>query len=290
MSKVDYWKKPAEQGEAEEQANKQMLSFLTHTLNNSLGAAPEIVRQTIRLLSNDYEKNTAHYKAINNVISLFATFSIIENLIQTFKQYIVAPETFQLSWQSDNQGEGTIDLVIAFALRQTLSRIFFQLDEKLEELLPSNTDFNLKKLRHSFMDKMVSLELNTRNSEQVFTWVKQHIDIFVLDLDTAKDIHFEENKTRFTFLFSVFSELIFNALKYSNGNSPIKLVWGVEADTYYFTCSNSFAPDLRHREQGSKKGLVFIEKLMAMLKDSRLEHDEDKNIFTTKLSFSKTNF
>jgi len=29
---------------------------------------------------------------------------------------------------------------------------------------------------------------------------------------------------------------------------------------------------------------------MAMLKDSRLEHDEDKNIFTTKLSFSKTNF
>jgi hypothetical protein len=33
-----------------------MLSFLTHTLNNSLGTAPEMVRQTIRLLGDQYQK------------------------------------------------------------------------------------------------------------------------------------------------------------------------------------------------------------------------------------------
>ncbi|MEK8016060.1 MAG: SEL1-like repeat protein, partial [Candidatus Parabeggiatoa sp.] len=276
--------------EAKETANKQMLSFLTHTLNNSLGAAPEMVRQTIRLLSEHYQKDTAHYKAINNVISLFSTFSIVENLLQTFKQYIVEPEKFQLSWQTDNQGESTIDLIIALALRQTLSRIFFQLHKKLEELLPPNTDVTLKQLRQSFIDDVVALELNHQNAGQVVAWVKQKFDIFTLTLFNTQHIHFEENKTRFTFLFSVFSEIIFNALKYSDGQNPIKLVWTKEAETYYFTCSNSFNPNLRYREQGSQKGLVFIDKLMTMLKDSRLEHQEENNLFTVKLIFSKTHF
>ncbi|EDN70554.1 Sel1-like repeat [Beggiatoa sp. PS] len=276
--------------EAKETANKQMLSFLTHTLNNSLGTAPEMVRQTIRLLSEHYQKDTAHYKAINNVISLFSTFSIVENLLQTFKQYIVEPEKFQLSWQTDNQGKGTIDLIIAFALRQTLSRIFFQLHQKLEELLPPNTEVTLKQLRQSFIDEVVALELNHQNAGQVVAWVKQNFDIFTLTLFNTQHIHFEENKTRFTFLFSVFSEIIFNALKYSDGQNPIKLVWTKEAETYYFTCSNSFNPNLRYREQGSQKGLVFIDKLMTMLKDSRLEHQEENNLFTVKLIFSKTHF
>lgn len=92
-----------------EKANKQMLSFLTHTLNNSLGTAPEILRQTIYLLNREYEKEIAHYKAIKNILSLLTTFSIIENLIQTVKQYTTEPEIFQLSWQQDNQGEGSID-------------------------------------------------------------------------------------------------------------------------------------------------------------------------------------
>jgi hypothetical protein len=276
---------------AKETANKQMLSFLTHTLNNSLGAAPEMVRQTIRLLSDNYQKDIAHYKAINNVISLFATFSIVENLLQTFKQYIIIePEKFQLSWQKDNQGEGTIDLIIALALRQTLSRILFQLHEKLEELLPPATNVNLKQLRQSFIDEVVALELNNQTAGQVFTWVKQNFDIFTLTLVNSQQIHFGENKTRFTFLFSVFSEIIFNALKYSDGQNPIQLVWTKEVDTYSFTCSNSFNLNLRYREQGSQKGLFFIKKLMTMLKDSHLEHQEENNIFTVKLIFSKTHF
>jgi uncharacterized protein len=275
---------------AKEEADKQMLSFLTHTLNNSLGTAPETVRQTIRLLSGEYEKNPALYKAINNILSLFATFSIVENLIQTFKQYIIEPEVFQQSWRQDNQGKGTIELVIAFALRQTLSRIFFQLSEKLEELFPSNQALHLKKLRHSFMNEVVILALNSQNAENVFAWLKQNINIFVFDLEQAKEIHFEENKTRFTFLFSILSELIYNALKYSNGKTPIEIVWGTEGQNYYFICRNTFNPDLRYREQGSRKGLVFIDKLMKMLNNSKIIHQEEENIFTVELIFSKTNF
>ncbi|KHD06794.1 hypothetical protein PN36_26315 [Candidatus Thiomargarita nelsonii] len=92
------------------QTNQEMLSFLTHSLNNILGSAPETVRQTIRLLSRsgDYEKNTAQSKAINNISYLFSIFYIVDNLIQTFKQCATKPEFFQLSWHQDNQGEGHI--------------------------------------------------------------------------------------------------------------------------------------------------------------------------------------
>jgi hypothetical protein len=274
------------------QTNQEMLSFLTHSLNNILGSAPETVRQTIRLLSRsgDYEKNTAQYKAINNISSLFTIFYIVDNLIQTFKQCATKPEIFQLSWHQDNQGEGHIDFVVAFALRQTLSRILFHSSvAKVKELL-HDTEINIKKLRHSFIDEIIALELTPDNTEKVFAWIKQHFNIFRFDLEFAKEIHFAENGARFTFLFSILSELIYNALKYSDGLSPIKLVSGIEADLYYFTCTNSFNPDLRYRESGSRQGLEFIDKMMKMLENSSLSYHEQGDIFTVKLSFAKINF
>jgi hypothetical protein len=276
-----------------ELANKQMLSFLTHTLNNSFGIAPEILRQTIYLLNREYEKEKAHDKAIKNILSLFTTFSIIENLVQTFQQYTTEPETLQLSWQQDNQGECSVDLVIAFALRQTLSRIFFQSYRKLKEFLPPDTEFRqyVQQLQGSFMEEIIVLEFNRQNYGQLFTWIKQHFDVFVFDFESAtKEIQFEAKKTRFTFLFSIFSEVIFNALKYSDGQSKIQLVWGSKSDEYYFTCTNSFNPKLRYKEQGSKKGLGFINKLMTMLKDSRMTYSEENNQFIVNITFSKINF
>jgi len=276
-----------------EKANKQMLSFLTHTLNNSLGTAPEILRQTIYLLNREYEKEIAHYKAIKNILSLLTTFSIIENLIQTVKQYTTEPEIFQFSWQQDNQGEGSIDLVIAFALRQTLGRIFFQSSRKLKTFLPENTEFSqyLKQLQHAFLEEIIVLELNNQNYDKILTWIKQHFDIFVFDFEAAsKEIHFGINSTRFIFLFSTFSEVIFNALKYSDGQNKIQLVWGSKEDEYYFTCTNSFNPKLRYKEQGSQKGLEFIGKLITMLKESRLTYREENHNFMVKITFSKVNF
>jgi hypothetical protein len=268
------------------QTNQEMLSFLTHSLNNILGSAPTKLRHTIRSLSAEYEKNTTQYTEINSLNSLLTTFYMVDNLIQTVKQYITKQEVFQSSWHQDNQGEGRIDFVIAFAMRQTLSRILFQSSvTKLKKLLPYT---DIKKLRHSFIDEIIALELTPNNAEKMFAWIKQHFDIFVFDLESAKDIHFSENGTRFTFLFSILSELTYNALKYSNGLTPIKLVWGIEADTYYFTCSNSFNPELRYKEQGSRQGLNFIDRLMNMLENSSLSHTEQGDIFTVKLSFAKT--
>jgi len=275
---------------AQEEANKQMLSYLTHTLRNSLGTGPETVRQTIRLLQGEYHKDMPHYKAINNMVSLLTTFLLIDTLIQTFKQYISDQKAFRSAWQQDSQGKGSIELVTALALRQALSRILFQLHEKLEDLLPPGTNLDLKNLRDSFMTEVVMLELSPERTEQVFAWLKPHLDVLELDLEQSKGIYFGENKTRFNFLFSVISELLFNAFKYSDGQSRVELVWKTEESHHCLICRNHFNPDLRHREQGSQKGLLFVEKLMGMLKDSRVERFEQNGVFTVQLIFSKAIF
>jgi hypothetical protein len=274
------------------QTNQEMLSFLTHSLNNILGSAPETVRQTIRLLSRsgDYEKNTAQYKAINNISSLFTRFSLVDALIKTVKLSIADPNDLESSWHQDNQGEGNIELVLVFALRQTVSRILFSPADELKKRLPSGTKFNIKTLRQSFMNDVMALELDNNNAEQVFQWLRQNMNLFSWHLEKTTAIQFKKNGIKFTFLLSILSELIYNALKYYNGNRQIEMIWQPTENHYEFICRNLFDPDRRYEGDSTRKGLVFIETLMNMLKKSTLEYGEENNLFTVKLSFHKTNF
>jgi two-component sensor histidine kinase len=91
-------------------------------------------------------------------------------------------------------------------------------------------------------------------------------------------------------LLSILSELIYNFLKYSNGNRQIEMIWQPTENHYEFICRNLFDPERRYEGDSTRKGLVFIETLMNRLKESTLEYGEENNLFTVKLSFHKTNF
>jgi signal transduction histidine kinase len=268
----------------EKAANKQMLSFLTHTLINSLGNVPGTVREIIKRLGSDYEHKT---KVIDKIVSLLTTFSLIDTLIQTFKLYLAEPQKFESSWYQDNQGKSNIKLVLAFALRQTVGRILFSPVDNVKKLLPSGTEINIKALRHSFMNDLITLELDHTNAEQVFQWLTQHLNIFIYELDKTEAIQFKHDGIRFTFFFSILSELIYNALKYGNGK--IEISWKMAKEQHYeLSCRNTFDP--KRRRHSTQKGLVFVTKLMSLLKKSTIEPSEENNLFTVKLFFHKTNF
>lgn len=282
---------------AKEETEKQMLSFLTHTLNNTLVGTSQKVRDTVRyLLNSDYEKDKRLYDTVNEVASLQTTLAVIQTLIQTFKQSINDPNRFQQSWQQDHHGEGTLEWVMVFALAQTLGRIFFHETGELpiamaKKLLSNNNaDLNFKQLRHSFLAEVMTLELTSQNIQPIFDWVKQHFDIFIFDLDKTRSIHFTPTGTRFTFLFAILSEILYNALKYSDGQSKITLSWHSTADSYELICANTFNLDWRHEQQETQKGLVFIKRLMQMLQNSSSAVTEEENLFTVKLVFAKINF
>lgn len=278
-----------------EKTHKETLSFLTHTLNNALSTGPETVRTVIDILGSDlYDQGQAEYKAINNMASLFPMFLFAESLLKTFKLYISDPEQIREKWKSDKVGDANISLVIAMALRQSVARLVFSSNHlaQLKRLLPSQDKDAIKNIRKSFVDEIIPLEISVATASKVFDWINAHFSALRIEIAPDAEMTFTSNATRYMFFFAAFSELIYNALKYSDGREPIVVKWFRQGDNYYFSCVNScqLASANQPSQEGSNKGLFFIDKLMSMLTDSRLNSQLESGEHRALLQFGHENF
>ena len=261
-----------------EKTQKEVLSYLTHTINSAFGATQENLNQTIRILKSEYEKGTPQYKAINNVVSLSSTFSVINNLVQTFKIYINDPKVFKDAWVKDNEGEGDQIKVLAFSVRLVIAHILFQFPaHKVNGLARNKSEFNLKSLRKDFINEILLLELNTdrkqhgdkQNSKEVLQWVEKNFN-FSFKFDENKLFRFEEFGIRFNFLMSIATEIILNSVKYSKPNLPIEICWEYDFHKFIFQCSNFIDTDSEGKFLGAGRGLDFIKELVGNLGNSNL--------------------
>lgn len=278
-----------------EKTHKETLSFLTHTLNNALSTGPETVRTVIDILGSDlYDQGQAEYKAINNMASLFPMFLFAESLLKTFKLYISDPEQIREKWKSDKVGDANVSLVIAMALRQSVARLVFSSNHlaQLKRLLPSQDKDAIKNIRKSFVDEIIPLEISVATASKVLDWVNVHFSALRIEIAPDAEMAFTSNATRYMFFFAAFSELIYNALKYSDGREPIVAKWFRQGDDYCFSCVNSCLPVSASQplQEGSNKGLFFIDKLMSMLEDSRLNSQLENGEHRALLQFGHENF
>lgn len=273
---------------AREQAQRDMLSYLTHTLNNTLSSGPESARQAMRILGSELYEDKREYKAINNIASMFSTFLFAQQLLKTFKLYIADPDALRKNWDSDTDGEATITVVLSLALRQTLSQLVFSANHQasLQRLLPHKTLGAIKNTRKSFMEEVVPLDVDAGNTSQVFDWIATHLDAIRVSVDPAAELHFQSNSTRFTFFFSSFSELIYNALKYSDGARPIEVAWESKNGEFVFRCRNTWSEDSLQSAEGSGRGLIFLSRLVAML-GADLETRREGDMFEAEIRFSE---
>ena len=271
---------------AREQAQRDMLSYLTHTLNNTLSSGPEAARQAMRILGSELYENNREYKAINNIAAMFSTFLFAQQLLKTFKLYIADPALLRQNWEGDVDGDSSITVVLALSLRQTLSQLVFSANHQaaLQRLLPYKETGAVKSIRKSFMEEVVPLDVDANNTAALFGWVKTHLDVIKLHIDQDAELHFHSNSTRFTFFFSSFSELIYNALKYSDGVQPIEVFWEKSAGTFAFRCRNTWSEESLQSSEGSGKGLVFLTRLVDMLGAS-LSTRRETGIFEAEIRF-----
>jgi TPR repeat protein len=269
-----------------EQTQKDMLSYLTHTLNNTLSGGPEAARQAMRILGSELYENNQEYKAINNIASMFSTFLFAQQLLKTFKLYIAEPESLRQNWEADVDGDASMRMVLALTLRQTLSQVVFASNHQaaLRRLLPHKESGAVKVIRKAFMDEIVPLDVDDVNAEQVFDWVREHLGIIHMSIDPAAELRFRSNSTRFTFFFSSFSELVYNALKYSDGAQPIEITWDQKNGDDVFRCANTWTNESVQGAEGSGKGLVFLARLVEML-GARFEKRIDGNRFVAEILF-----
>lgn len=253
--------------QAKEEAQRDMLSYLTHTLNNTLSSGPEAARQTMRILGSEMYENNRDYKAINNIAAMFSTFLFAQQLLKTFKLYIADPELLRRNWVADRTGDASIPVVMALTLRQTLSQLVFSANHQasLQRLLPQRETGAIKAVRKSFMEEIVPLDVDASNAALVFDWVRNHLGVVHVEMASSDELHFNSNSTRFTFLFSSFSELVYNALKYSDGRQPIELSWRKTDGNFVFRCANTWSEESVQSSEGSGKGLLFLKRLVEML-------------------------
>jgi SAM-dependent methyltransferase len=269
---------------------KEMLSFFTHTMRNALATAPESLREVIRLLgSDDYEKNTKHYKAINKIVTLFSTLSLTDCLIDTFKQSISDQNEFKQSWQKDCDGDATPKWVIASALRQSLNRIIFMSDtDKLKMLLNNEETGVVKSTRKSFIDNVLPLDIDAQGITAFYDWVGC-INLIEIVIDENSTPHFGTNQVKFSLLFSITSELILNAFKYWSGVGRIQISWKLDEDHYIFTVKNPCEANASSNLAGTHKGVAFIKRLMELLgEQAKFYCGQEEQSFVAELKLHKT--
>lgn len=268
----------------------RMLSYLTHTLNNTLSSGPESARQAMRILGSELYENNREYKAINNIASMFSTFLFAQQLLKTFKLYIAEPDALRQNWDVDVEGDASISVVLAMSLRQTLSQVVFDSNHQaaLKRLLPHKDAGAVKAIRKDFMDVIVPLDVDASNSRLIFDWVQDHLGLIHLHVAPSAELHFRSNSTRYTFFFSIFSELIYNALKYSDGTQPIDITWEQDSQAIgggiLFRCVNTWTDESIQSSEGSGKGLVFLARLAEVL-GAKFEKCIENNRFVAEIRF-----
>ena len=265
-----------------------MLSFLTHTLNNALGTGDNTIQKVISDLSNT--ENKQNQQNIYRLNSLFANFSLIRNLLKTYKIYIQEPAFFQERWQKDSSGEANLVWVLVYSLRQITSQLLYVSDPKVfnrlqkstkkygnkEELKKAN-----KKIRESFVNDLLVKDINRENVPDLFKWFTLNLPFIKINLN-APLLNFEQENIRFGLFFACFSELIGNALKYSDGKNPIEICWEEDKEYYSFKVKNSYDKEIYKdvKALGSQKGINFIRRIMDLFDGDKKQQENllEKNL------------
>ena len=273
-----------------EKTQREMLSFLTHSLNNSLGSVQSNLDRTIEILKDSYQSGSPQHKAVNNIMSLSSTFLMIENMIDTFRGYIYEPDNLLLSWGNDTHGTVNNEIVIASALRQAITILLFRLDSYLPNLARKDAGIDIKDLRAHFLEQIQSIEIENSNVDSIFNWAEKYLNIRI-SIDKTEKMHFSKHGIRYMLMLCFMSEIILNSFKYCKEGGYVQINWGCKSpgNKYIFQCLNEFIPN--SRIAGSQKGLLFIQGLFDNLGTSEIITEEtDDGFFKVELIFDDSQF
>ncbi len=289
-------KKP-DRVETSEAALKDMYSFVAHAIHNALGTAPEALRQALAAFRGTRaELSQAEASAINTVASVIGTITFVENLTQNFKIMIADPERLREAWLHDSPGPVTVPMVLAAALRQALARIFFAAGRPapLMRLLGNGDKAARQRVRRSFIDVVLSRadpETHDPEGTALLDWVQDNLPGLRIHVDADNSMGFASDGVRFVILFSVFGELIHNALKHSSGPTPVTIDCQVRNGRCRCEVRNPCAVDIDGRPAHpsfSRRGLASARRVLEALPGADLVTEAREGQFSATLQIPLT--
>ena len=248
------------QKKQEVETEKRLFSDLKHTLGNILSTGPTLAEKVLSFLrevtGEKYQDKKIRFN-INYAVNLVSKFRVTNNLLDTFRFYAKGSKYLQEEWAKDKGGEFSSTYLFALIFKHELTHTIFSNSfiGQCKRLINSDTKDSLIKLREAFLNDVLSLEINSENAYKVLDWI--HIHLPILNISVKDNLSLDERGVRFNFLFICFSELIYNALKYTDCRGPVHVTWKEENSHFVFLCRNTFDKYIPR----SKKGLYFITQL-----------------------------
>jgi CheY-like chemotaxis protein len=276
------------QAEMKIETEKEMLSILTHTLRNTLSGGPQIVDQVLRMSQNvlgERYREGSVYKTINNIASLHSIFISVNNMLETYKFYVSEPRKINQNWQDDVGGSTDLDYLFFLVLKNTVGRILFEEQNlsQFKRLLEKKSSHSIKDIRSAFINDILLLEESHQEFDRVLAWLVEYLPVVCVKI-SDRSLSFNIDGIRFNILFSCISEIVYNALKYTNKKDQIQIEWKREGDNFIFLCWNRFNAK-GETKSGTQKGLSFIKGLMNMIDGSQFFYESKNSVFSVKLNF-----
>jgi len=247
------------------EVQKQMLSFLTHTMVNTLSGAIPALEHTLELgqeiEASDFEKGEI-FSAINNLGYLRTSLTTVDSMLKTYKLLVRQPENLRSAWNDDHGGDSGIDEVVESAIGAIVHRLMFQepFFQKLD-LFASQLDLDAGQKRDQFMAEVLLASPGDRPT--VRDWVARNFPFIEVATDTSRQ-PLNRDGIRSNIIFSVLTELLLNAIKYTDLEDPIQVRWNMDDASQSINISNSYDPENRPK-RGSEAGQDFINALLRPL-------------------------
>lgn len=271
--------------EIQTKAEREMLSFLTHTLYSAVSGGPKTVERVLRYaqsaLGARYREDEV-YRTINNIARLNSIFISITNLLDAYQVFINEPEVFREKWREEEAGEFSLADLFSAVLRQSFASLLFEEFnlEPLKRILSKQQGNSLEEVRETFLAEVFLPE--DLDLKGLVTWLKRYFPLITIEIERQQP-SFDPEGVRRPFLFAILAEIIYNALKYTDAREPVELHWKLQGDTYVFSCRNTFS-DASTRRSGSQKGLAFLENLTRMIDGAHLRIQASAGVFSVELS------
>lgn len=281
-------KRAFEDHATQSRVEKEMLAFLTHTLFNTISGGPITVEQVLEdaqsALGDRYGQSDVH-RMINNIASLKAIFLSIANMLRAYKIFVNEPAAFQQKWSVDHGGSLSLAEMLAAVLRQTLGSLLFEEanQDQFDRILGTVEGSSGETVRETFLKDVFWSE--SISPKQVFGWAEKHFPV-ISSAITEPFPTFNLTGVRYPFLFSIFSELVYNALKYTDCREPILVEWRSLQDKFIFSCQNTFST-ASTESTGAQKGLAFVRSLSQMIDGINLIAKSEGDKFTVSLHLNK---
>lgn len=279
------------ESETQIKAEKEMLSFLTHTLFSSISGGPETVEQVLEYaqsaLGDRYHENDV-YKMINNIASLKSIFLSMANMLYTYQILTNEPEAFRQKWQEERAGGLSLLNLFSLVLRQTFGSLLFEETnlEQIIRILSSQKGQTINTTRETFLKEVFWSEEEAQDIGRVSRWLEQYLPILSLKIE-GPELHFNAGGVRYPFLFALLSEIVYNALKYTDCREPIRIEWRKQGDTHLFSCRNTFDLASTSRK-GTQKGLAFVTGMTRMIEGIRFFSKSENDAFISELHLKES--